>query len=90
MPFLNLLFGLILSTLYGAAFHYWRGGSSKRLALYIGLSWVGFWVGNYLGETLGLSFAQVGPLYAGMATLGSAVALFGGYAVIYLRELREE
>jgi hypothetical protein len=90
MPFINLLFGLILSTFYGAAFHYWRGGSSKRLALYIGLSWVGFWVGHYLGQTLGLSFAQVGPLYAGMATLGSAVALFSGYAVIYLRELREE
>lgn len=90
MPFINLLFGLILSTLYGAAFHYWRGGSSRRLALYIGLSWVGFWVGHYLGQTLGLSFAQVGSLYAGMATLGSAAALFGGYAVIYFRELREE
>jgi len=90
MPFINILFGLFLSTLYGAAFHFWRGGDGRRLALYIGLSWAGFWAGHYVGQSLGLSFAQVGPLYAGMATLGSAVALFAGYGIIYLRDLREE
>ena len=90
MPPINILFGILLSTLYGAAFHFWRGGSTRQLALYLGLSWAGFWLGHYVGQRLGWSFAQVGPLYAGMATLGSLAALFGYYGVIYLRELREE
>lgn len=89
MPFINILFGVILSTLYGAAFHLWRGGSGRMLALYIGLSWVGFWAGQYAAQTLGWTFGNVGPLYVGMATLGSLAALIAGYAVIYLRDLRE-
>ena len=89
MPFINILFGIVLSTLYGAAFHFWRGGNGRMLALYIGVSWAGFWVGQYLGQSLGWTFGSVGPLYAGMATLGSLAALFGLYAVNYLRDLRE-
>jgi hypothetical protein len=89
MPFINILFGVILSTLYGAAFHFWRGGSTRRLALYLGLSWAGFWAGHYLGQLMGWSFAQVGPLYVGMATLGSLAALFTGYGFFYFREMRE-
>jgi hypothetical protein len=89
MPFINILFGVVLSTLYGAAFHLWRGGSGRLLAAYIGLSWLGFWAGQYIGQTLGWTFGSVGPLYVGMATLGSLAALIGCYAVIYLRQLGE-
>jgi hypothetical protein len=89
MPLVNILFGILLSTLYGAAFHLWRGGSGRRLALYLALSWTGFWVGQYLASTLDLTFANVGPLYVGMATLGSLAALSGGYVFIYFRELNE-
>ena len=88
MPFANILFGVALSTLYGAAFHFWRGGSVRRLLLYIALAWVGFWAGQYLATTLDLTFASVGPLYVGMATLGSLVALFAGYAVVYFQGQR--
>jgi hypothetical protein len=89
MPIINILFGVLLSTAYGAAFHFWRGGSAARLALYIALSWIGFWLGQYVAMNLGWTFASVGPLYVGMATIGSAVALFGGYAFFYFREARE-
>ncbi len=90
MPFINIVFGIALSTFYGAAFHFWRGGDRNRLFLYLGLSWAGFWLGHFLGVNMGWSFGQVGPLYLGMATLGSALALFGAYGFFYLRELREE
>jgi hypothetical protein len=36
------------------------------------------------------TFGQVGALYLGMATIGSALALFAGYAFFYLSELREQ
>jgi hypothetical protein len=73
------LFGIILSTLYGAAFHFWRGGDIKRLILYLLLSWSGFWIGQLLGTRLGWTFAAVGPLNIGMATLGAFLLMGAGY-----------
>ncbi len=73
-----ILFGIVLSTLYGTAFHFWKGGSLNRLVLYVILSWLGFWIGHIVGGALGWSFAASGPINTGMATLGSAVFLFVG------------
>jgi len=72
------VFGIILSTVYGTAFHFWKGGSLNRLFLYVILSWLGFWTGHIVGGALGWSFAAAGPINAGMATFGSAVFLFVG------------
>jgi len=73
-----ILFGIVLSSIYGTAFHYWKGGSLNRLFLYVILSWLGFWTGHIVGGALGWSFAAAGPINAGMATLFSAVFLFVG------------
>ena len=73
-----IVFGIVLSTLYGTAFHFWKGGSLNRLFLYIILSWLGFWIGHIVGGALGWSFAAAGPINAGMATLGSLIFLFVG------------
>lgn len=74
-----LLLGLIISTLYGAAFHFWRGGGAGRLLLYLLLAWAGFWGGHLLGVWLGLQFAAVGELNLGAASLGSLLFLGVGY-----------
>jgi hypothetical protein len=73
-----LIFGLIISSLYGAAFHLWRGGGIGRLILYLSLSWLGFWLGHFLAEQLGWSFGSVGPLHIGLATITSFLFLFIG------------
>jgi hypothetical protein len=78
MTFPAIIFGIVLSTIYGTAFHFFKGGSLNRLFLYIILSWLGFWSGHFVGAALGWSFAAAGPLNAGMATLGSVVILFVG------------
>jgi hypothetical protein len=74
-----LIIGVVISTLYGAVFHLLRGGSLGRLILYIMLSWLGFWIGNSIGEQMGWIFWSMGPLRLGMATLGSVVFLGVGY-----------
>ena len=74
-----ILLGLIISTLYGAVFHYWRGGSLMRLLLYLVFSWVGFWVGHFAGGMLNWTFWSIGILHVGMATVGSVVFLMVGY-----------
>jgi hypothetical protein len=78
MTFPAIVFGFVLSTVYGTAFHFWKGGSLNRLFLYVILSWLGFWIGHLVGGAIHWSFAAAGPINAGMATLGSAVFLFVG------------
>ena len=78
MTFPAIIFGIVLSTVYGTAFHFWKGGSLNRLLLYVVLSWLGFWIGHSVGSAIGWSFAAAGPIDTGMATLGSAVFLFVG------------
>jgi hypothetical protein len=74
-----LLLGLLISTLYGAAFHLWRGGGFGKLLLYLVLGWAGFWIGHLLANQLGWTFGSLGPLRLGFATLLSAVFLGLGY-----------
>ena len=73
-----LLFGFVISTLYGAAFHLIRGGGAGRLLLYLLLAWAGFWSGQFLAAQWGWTFASLGPLHLGMATLASLLFLAVG------------
>lgn len=74
-----LLFGFLVSTLMGAAFHLWKGGGIGRLFLYLILAWIGFWAGHMLGNRLGWTFGSIGPLRFGMAILVAIVTIFFGY-----------
>ncbi len=73
------LFGALVATLIGALFHLWRGGSLRRLLLYVALSWLGFWGGHMLAAQLEWNFAAIGPLNLGMAILTAVVVLAIGY-----------
>ncbi len=72
------LFGIVLSTTYGTAFHFWKGGSLKKLFLFVLLAWLGFWIGHFGGQSIGWDFASIGPLNTGAATLGSLIFLLVG------------
>ena len=85
MPIPTLILGLILSTLYGALFHLWRGGNAGRLLLYLILAWIGFWVGQFIGNLLNISIDTLGQLHIVSATLGSLVLLFIGYWLSLVR-----
>ena len=74
-----LIIGILISTLYGAAFHLWRGGGLGRLILYLILAWAGFWIGQFFGNYFGWSFGSFGPLNLGIATIFSILFLAAGY-----------
>jgi len=74
-----LIFGMLISTLYGAAFHLFRGGGLGRLILYILLGWGGFWAGHALADKFSWTFASLGPLHLGVATISSFIFLLIGY-----------
>ncbi len=69
------LLAFTLATLYGAIFHVWQGGSARRLALYLLSGWLGFLIGHFAGDALGIHLLQVGALNAFSATVGSIIAL---------------
>ena len=75
----SILIGIVISSLYGSAFHLWRGGNLGRLVLYLLLAWIGFWGGHFLGQYLGWTFFSLGPLMLGTATIGAAITIGIGY-----------
>jgi uncharacterized membrane protein YeaQ/YmgE (transglycosylase-associated protein family) len=75
MPSPSIVFSFILATLYGAAFHVISGGDARRLALFLLAAWLGFALGQTLGETFGMSLMDIGPLHILPATVGAWLAL---------------
>jgi uncharacterized membrane protein YeaQ/YmgE (transglycosylase-associated protein family) len=71
----SFLFGMLIASFLGVAFHFWRGGSLGHLVFYLVMGWVGFWLGQILASLLGLTFLSYGPLHLGMATLTCLVFL---------------
>ncbi len=69
------LISIILATLYGTVFHLYKGGDASRILLYVVSSWMGFIIGHNVSPIVGASIYSIGPLNAGMASLGSGLAL---------------
>lgn len=80
------LFGFLISTLLGAAFHLWKDGGFGRLVIYLFFAWISFWAGHILASQLGLTFISVGPLHLGMAILVCLLGLFGGHWLSLVRQ----
>ncbi len=74
-----ILFGTLVATLFGAAFHLWKGEGLGRLILYILLGWLGFWAGHIIAGQLDLRFLDIGPLHFGPAVVISLVTIGVGY-----------
>lgn len=85
----TLVLGFILSTLFGALFHLWRGGGAIRLFFYLCLGWVGFWIGQWIASSLGWTFDKLGPIHIGAAAFGSLLFLFVGYWLSLVRVERK-
>lgn len=74
-----LFYSFLLASLYGTAFHFWKGGGGGKFFLYLILSWIGFAAGHLLAEYGGVSLFHVGPISAGLGTIGSLLLLFIGH-----------
>ena len=79
MTIQSILLGFLLATLYGAAFHLWKGGSLWRMVLYLMFAWGGFWIGHFVANALGWNFLRVGSLNVGLGTMTSLLVLGIGY-----------
>ncbi len=78
MTFPSLLFALLLALLCGVLFNALRGGTAWRLLLYIGLSALGFALGQLIVTLSGWSLFIFGTVDIGSGVVGSAVVLLLG------------
>ena len=75
----SLVLALLLATAYGALFHFLIGGATRRLIMYILVSWIGFAVGHMVGQFLSIDYLKLGPLHLLSASVGAWIFLLGSY-----------
>lgn len=73
----GLVLGLLLSTAYGAAFHLIMGGRPRNIIIYVVASWLGFTIGHFVGDFLGIDTLKLGAIHLLTASLGNWVLLLG-------------
>jgi hypothetical protein len=75
MPGPNFTFAFIIATLFGAVFHLIVGGDARRLTLFLLAGWLGFAMGQLLGDTFIVGLVTIGELRIIPASLGAILAL---------------
>jgi hypothetical protein len=71
----GIVLGFLLATAYGAAFHLIIGGRPRKILLYILAAWVGFTLGQFVGDVIGVAVFQLGAINLLSASLGAWIAL---------------
>ena len=75
----GLVLGFLLASLYGAAFHFIFGGPIKRIALYLGAAWLGFFIGQFIGDFLNLEMLKLGKIHLVAASAGAWLLLLAAW-----------
>ena len=71
----GMILGFLLATAYGAAFHILMGGPARQIILYLGAAWLGFALGQLVGDWLGINLLNLGAVHLFAASLGAWIAL---------------
>jgi len=71
-----LVLSLIIASAYAAFFNLWQGGSATDLLIYLVACWLGFAIGELVGDFLGLDILMVGQIHVLEGTVGSVLLLF--------------
>ncbi len=85
----GIILGLLAATAYGAAFHLLMGGSARHIPIYILASWIGFAVGQFVGDALHFSFLQLGAIRLLPASVGSWAILITAWLLLRFEERRK-
>lgn len=67
--------GLTIAAACAFLFHILRGGSLKRLALYLVSAWIGFFSGHVLSELINWQLLRLGSINLFPALLGTILSL---------------
>jgi hypothetical protein len=74
----SFLLALVIALLYGALYHLLRDGGVGHLFMFLGLSALGFGIGQLAGDWFGWDFILLGQINLGLASIGSLLVLIIG------------
>jgi uncharacterized membrane protein YeaQ/YmgE (transglycosylase-associated protein family) len=66
--------GILIATFYGALTHLIFGGDGRRLAATVVAGWIGFAIGQAIGQVMAIRVLALGPINLLSATVGALVA----------------
>ena len=66
----------VVSTALAALFNLWQGGNTRDLALYLAAGWLGFVIGELVGDWIGLDLLMIGEVHIVEASLTCGLLLF--------------
>ena len=75
MPSPSLTFALLLATFYGSLAHFLLGGDGPTLMFDIVTAWLGFALGQAVGQILGITALSIGSTYVLAGSLGAMIAV---------------
>jgi hypothetical protein len=71
-----LVLSLIIASAYAAIFTLWQRASARDLLIYLLACWLGFAIGELIGDVVGLDILMIGQIHVVEGTLGSILLLF--------------
>ncbi len=71
MPNPIIVFAFIIATMFGLAFHVVMGGDARRMVLFIVTSWLGFLLGQFVGNHIEIALLKIGVVHLLPASVGA-------------------
>ncbi len=71
-----LILSLIIASAYAAFFNLWQGGNARDLLIYLAACWLGFAIGELVGDFVGLDILMIGQIHVLEGTVGCLGLLF--------------
>lgn len=71
----GLVLGFLLASAYGALFHLIFGGPIRRILVYLAAAWLGFLIGQFLGDFLNFELLKLGKIHLVSASVGAWLLL---------------
>jgi hypothetical protein len=70
-----LILSLIIASAYAAIFTLWQRGNARDLLIYLLACWLGFAIGELIGDAVHLDILMIGQIHVVEGTIGSVALL---------------
>lgn len=78
----GLVLGFLLASIYGGVFHLIFGGPIRRILVYLFAAWLGFFIGQFIGDFFNFEILKLGKIHLVSASIGAWAALLAAWWLV--------
>jgi hypothetical protein len=78
----GLVLGFLLASIYGGAFHIIFGGPIRRILVYLFAAWLGFFIGQFIGDFFNFEILKLGKIHLVSASVGAWAMLLAAWWLV--------